>query len=526
MFDVFGSQLSQPVKFVIAFVVVLALIGLTAWLVRRFGASRLGGSTRGRQPRLAVIDAANVDGRRRLVLIRRDNIEHLLMIGGPSDVVIEANIVRAVPAREPLPARVPAPEAAARPAAADNAWPLQPLTETPPVAPAVPASRPLRAGAGDEPWLPPEPGARPRPADNLGHLSVDLAGKRPAPASGAPRIEPVPAAPASAAQADQNLAEMAQQLEAALRRGAAASARAQAARRAALRPASRPQDRAESGEQARAEARREGGACRRAEIGAETRNRQGTARQSGRGDGQLARPSAWKIVTGRSGRRVRPWAVAAGVAGLTVALAGAAGAQEISVNFPQGSGLTERVIQLIALLTVLSLAPSILVMMTSFTRIVVVLSLLRTALVMGPALQKAYDAGVRPLVANEITAEQAFERGSQPLRAFMEKNVREKDLKLFVDMAHEAAPAKPEDLSLRVLIPAFMISELKRAFEIGFLLFLPFLIIDLVVASVLMSMGMMMLPPVVVSLPFKLIFFVLVDGWSLVAGSLIQSYGS
>ena len=118
------------------------------------------------------------------------------------------------------------------------------------------------------------------------------------------------------------------------------------------------------------------------------------------------------------------------------------------------------------------------------------------------------------------------ERGSQPLRAFMQKNVREKDLKLFVDMAKETEPSKPEDLSLRVLVPAFMISELKRAFEIGFLLFLPFLIIDLVVASVLMSMGMMMLPPVVVSLPFKLIFFVLVDGWSLVAGSLIQSYGS
>ena len=125
----------------------------------------------------------------------------------------------------------------------------------------------------------------------------------------------------------------------------------------------------------------------------------------------------------------------------------------------------------------------------------------------------------------QIFHEQAFERGSQPLRAFMQKNVREKDLKLFSDMAKEAEPAKPEDLSLRVLVPAFMISELKRAFEIGFLLFLPFLIIDLVVASVLMSMGMMMLPPVVVSLPFKLIFFVLVDGWSLVAGSLIQSYG-
>jgi flagellar biosynthetic protein FliP len=245
-----------------------------------------------------------------------------------------------------------------------------------------------------------------------------------------------------------------------------------------------------------------------------------------------------------SGRRVRLVTIAAGV---MFALTSPALAQDISVNFGQGSGLTERVVQLIALLTVLSLAPSILIMMTSFTRIVVVLSLLRTALgtatappnavivslalfltafVMGPALQRSYDSGVKPLLANEITAEQAFERGSGPLRAFMQKNVREKDLKLFVDMSTEAAPAKPEDVSLRVLVPAFMISELKRAFEIGFLLFLPFLIIDLVVASVLMSMGMMMLPPVVVSLPFKLIFFVLVDGWSLVAGSLIQSYGS
>jgi flagellar biosynthetic protein FliP len=247
-----------------------------------------------------------------------------------------------------------------------------------------------------------------------------------------------------------------------------------------------------------------------------------------------------------SGRRVRLTTIAAGVAGV-FALTQAALAQDISVNFAQGTGLTERVIQLIALLTVLSLAPSILIMMTSFTRIVVVLSLLRTALgtatappnavivslalfltafVMGPALQRSYDVGIKPLLSNEITPEQAFERGSGPLRAFMQKNVREKDLKLFVDMAAQTAPAKPEDLSLRVLVPAFMISELKRAFEIGFLLFLPFLIIDLVVASVLMSMGMMMLPPVVVSLPFKLIFFVLVDGWSLVAGSLIQSYGT
>jgi flagellar biosynthetic protein FliP len=255
-----------------------------------------------------------------------------------------------------------------------------------------------------------------------------------------------------------------------------------------------------------------------------------------------------------SGRRVRLVTVAAGVAlalglalGLVIGLAAPAGAQDISINFGQGSGLTERVIQLIALMTVLSLAPSILVMVTSFTRIVVVLSLLRTALgtatappntvlvslalfltafVMGPAFERAYDVGVKPLINNEITTEQAFERSSGPLRDFMLKNVREKDLTLFVDMSHQARPAKPEDLSLRVLVPAFMISELKRAFEIGFLLFLPFLIIDLVVASVLMSMGMMMLPPVVVSLPFKLIFFVLVDGWSLVAGSLVQSYGT
>jgi len=228
-------------------------------------------------------------------------------------------------------------------------------------------------------------------------------------------------------------------------------------------------------------------------------------------------------------------------------LAGPAAAQDISINLGEGAGLTERVIQLIALITVLSLAPSILVMMTSFTRIVVVLSLLRTALgtgtappnavivalalfltafIMGPAFQNAYDVGIRPLINNEITTEQAFERSSGPFKTFMLKNVREKDLTLFMDLSREQRPAAPEDISLRILIPAFMISELKRAFEIGFLLFLPFLIIDLVVASVLMSMGMMMLPPVIVSLPFKLIFFVLVDGWTLVAGSLIQSYGT
>jgi flagellar biosynthetic protein FliP len=214
--------------------------------------------------------------------------------------------------------------------------------------------------------------------------------------------------------------------------------------------------------------------------------------------------------------------------GLAAVLATPAAAQDVSINFGPGTGLTERVLQLIALLTILSLAPSILVMVTSFTRIVVVLSLLRTALgtatappnaviislamfltafVMWPTFQVAYDNGIRPLVANEITPEQAFDRAADPFRAFMMKNVREKDLKLFQDLSRQPLPDKPEDMSLRILVPSF-------------------LIIDLVVASVLMSMGMMMLPPVVVSLPFKLIFFVLVDGWHLVAGSLVQSYGS
>ncbi len=189
---------------------------------------------------------------------------------------------------------------------------------------------------------------------------------------------------------------------------------------------------------------------------------------------------------------------------IVLLLAVPAHAQDVSINFGQGTGLTERVIQLIALLTVLSLAPSILIMMTSFTRIVVVLSLLRTALgtatappnavivslalfltafVMGPVFERAYDVGVKPLLANEINTEQAFERASVPFRGFMLKNVRDKDLKLFNDLSQLPVPAQPEEISLRIPIPAFMISELKRAFEIGFLLFLPFLIIDLVVKA-------------------------------------------
>jgi flagellar biosynthesis protein FliP len=220
-------------------------------------------------------------------------------------------------------------------------------------------------------------------------------------------------------------------------------------------------------------------------------------------------------------------------------------AQEISIDFGADAGLTERAIQLIALITVLSLAPSILIMVTSFTRIVVVLSLLRTAIglqtappnsviislalfltafIMAPVFQVAYQEGIQPLIAEEIEVDEAFERSAEPFRTFMLSQVREKDLALFVDLSGAEAPEDPDDIELRVLVPAFMISELKRAFEIGFLLFVPFIVIDMVVASVLMSMGMMMLPPIIISLPFKLVFFVLVDGWHLVVGSLVQSF--
>jgi flagellar protein FliO/FliZ len=223
MFDtLFGMPLAA--RFFIAFLVVLALIGVTAWLVRRFGANRLGGgAARGRQPRLAVIDAATVDGRRRLVLIRRDNIEHLLMIGGPTDLVVEPNIVRAAgAAREPV--RGVASEIPARgAAAADNSWPLQPLNEPAPAAPA----RAYRTSATEEPWLAPEPGARPRPAENLSPLPVEPPTRYEAPRLDTPRHEPrITGDSGSLSQSDQNnLAEMAQQLEAALRRAPAPEGR-------------------------------------------------------------------------------------------------------------------------------------------------------------------------------------------------------------------------------------------------------------------------------------------------------------
>jgi flagellar biosynthesis protein FliP len=223
-----------------------------------------------------------------------------------------------------------------------------------------------------------------------------------------------------------------------------------------------------------------------------------------------------------------------------------ASAQQISIDLGQGNTLTGRIVQLVGLITVLSLAPSLLIVVTSFTRIIVVLSLLRSALgvqqtppntvlislalfltafIMAPTFQKSYADGLAPFMAEEMEAPEAFQKTVAPFRDFMLAHVREKDLALFFEMSKSERPAEAADTPLQVLIPAYLISELNRAFQIGFLLFVPFVVIDMVIASILMSMGMMMLPPVMISLPFKLIFFVLVDGWNLVAASLVKGFG-
>ncbi|WGU39347.1 flagellar type III secretion system pore protein FliP [Phenylobacterium sp. NIBR 498073] len=243
------------------------------------------------------------------------------------------------------------------------------------------------------------------------------------------------------------------------------------------------------------------------------------------------------------------WRRAAGISVLATLAAmvfpAVAAAQAINIDLGTGAGLSERVVQMVGLLTVLSLAPSIVIMTTSFVRIVVVLGLLRTALglqqsppnsvlislalfltaiVMAPTFQKSYEDGIKPLMDQQMELPAAFDASAAPVKTFMLSQVDQDDLALFLRLSKTPRPPTAQDTPLSVVTPAFMISELKRAFEIGFLLFIPFLVIDLVVASVLMSMGMMMLPPVVVSLPFKLIFFVLVDGWRLVAGSLVESF--
>lgn len=208
-------------------------------------------------------------------------------------------------------------------------------------------------------------------------------------------------------------------------------------------------------------------------------------------------------------------------------------------------GKAATALQLLFLLTVLSLAPAILLMLTSFTRIVVVLSLLRHAMgtqqmppnqiliglalfltffIMAPVWQKVNAEALQPYYQERISGEQALERAVAPVKAFMLKQTREKDLALFVSISREKRPATPEDVTLTTLVPAFVISELKTAFQIGFMIYLPFFVIDMVISSVLLSMGMLMLPPIMMSLPFKLLLFVLVDGWYLIVGSLVQSF--
>ena len=214
---------------------------------------------------------------------------------------------------------------------------------------------------------------------------------------------------------------------------------------------------------------------------------------------------------------------------------------------PGGSQTYTLSIQTLLTLTALTFIPAAMLMMTSFTRIVIVLSLLRHALgtqtsppnqvivgmslfltffVMSPVFEKVYDDAYRPLSENRITFQQAVDRGAEPLRAFMLKQTRESDLGLFARLANAPKLEPAKDVPMRVLIPAFVTSELKTAFQIGFIIFIPFLIIDMVVASVLMSMGMMMMSPIMVSLPFKLMLFVLVDGWHLMMGSLVMSFAT
>jgi len=221
---------------------------------------------------------------------------------------------------------------------------------------------------------------------------------------------------------------------------------------------------------------------------------------------------------------------------------------DLNSLLPPGNGSTSgRIIQLMALITVLSVAPGLLIMVTSFTRFAVALSFLRSGLglqttpanlvlvslalfmtfyVMAPTFDRAWEAGVQPLMKNEISEEEAYLKITDPFREFMLAHVRDKDLQTFEALAAESFRKKFDDkrIDLRVIIPAFMISELRRSFEIGFLIMLPFLVIDMIVATLTMSMGMMMLPPTVISLPFKILFFVLIDGWNLLVGGLLRSF--
>jgi flagellar biosynthetic protein FliP len=294
--------------------------------------------------------------------------------------------------------------------------------------------------------------------------------------------------------------------------------------------------------------------------------------QAARGRAAAARRAAWPSPL---------VAAALAVTALTLAaVATPAAAQDLSALsdlLPSGSGSASgRIVQFVALMTVLSVAPGLLIMVTSFTRLIVALSFLRSGLgiqstpanlvlislalfmtffIMGPTFDRAWQDGIKPLTEGTIDEAEAFQRTTAPFREFMLSQVRPKDVQLFADIAaatqgpspsatqtlspqssqtqtETPSPAQAEtppdvvadDIELRVLIPAFMISELRRGFEMGFLIALPFLVIDMIVATLVMSMGMMMMPPTVISLPFKILFFVLIDGWSMLVGSLVRSF--
>jgi flagellar biosynthesis protein FliP len=234
-----------------------------------------------------------------------------------------------------------------------------------------------------------------------------------------------------------------------------------------------------------------------------------------------------------------------------LAIPGAALAQQSPadlLNLPVDGSAAAWIIRTFGLLTVLSVAPGILIMVTSFPRFVIAFSILRSGMglasapsnmvlismalfmtfyVMAPTFDRAWNEGVQPMLQNQLTEAEAVQRIAEPFRAFMSANTRDKDLALFVDIARERGQSvgTPEAVDYRVLVPAFMLSEIRRGFEIGFLIILPFLVIDMVVAAITMAMGMMMLPPTSISLPFKILFFVLIDGWNLLVGSLIRSFG-
>lgn len=225
---------------------------------------------------------------------------------------------------------------------------------------------------------------------------------------------------------------------------------------------------------------------------------------------------------------------AQGLPSVTVSMNGATQPEQLSTT-----------LQLLLMLTILSLAPAILITMTSFTRFVIVFSLLRQALgvqnvppnqvlvglalfmsfaVMAPTIKEINDKALQPYLKNEILQKDAIEAASKPIRAFMLSHTREKDLGLFLSLSQKDKPKSIDDVSMASIVPSFIISELKTAFQIGFMIYIPFLVIDIVVASILLAMGMLVLPPVIISLPFKLMLFVLVDGWNLIVGSLVRSF--